>query len=624
MPHFQQLTLGEIGIFTRTTLNQFSRYRSFEVSQFNSTNRFSFIVDDVFGGGIVRVQKYRFIFILDSSSRMGHSDFQNMKIFLNYIVSQIDITGGTSRIGVYTFNTRAKSEFHLNDYTTNKTVLDAIDDIPQNYGNTNTAAALRALREAFTEENGDRPNIRNVGVLITDGRANKGTRRTVPEATLTKEDNTFIYALGSLRHLLPETPYFSKHLKILLQMVLSSWNNYAQYWMLVRIVHSSWDAVCVKKTTTYVDLWSYKLYTIVFVSGLLLQNILQPSVFHINTFATQNDIIKAISSIKYTYGQTNLSDALKLTRNEMLTELQGDRPDIPNIAVVVTDEKTDIDTEELDEITGSEQNRYFIDDFDELEQKMESIYKTLCPVCTRTDMDLAFVLDSSTSLTEAKFKVILAATRNFISRADIDSGNTRVAVITYSTRVRVEFYLNSYDSKEELLSAIENIEYVYGDTNTADAIKTMRTRSFNKNYGDRVNISNVGVIITDGVSYMNSLQTIPEAKQARREGIEIFAIGVVVSQLKELDEIAGDKDHRFDIENLEEVEYKLEAVFKRKCSGENLDVVFMLDSSTSIGEDNFRIMLEAAKSVVTSTDIDKQRPHKDCNSYIQHWIFHRI
>ncbi|WAR09890.1 CO6A3-like protein [Mya arenaria] len=813
------------------------------------------------------------IFLLDSSSSMGRSDFQNMKNFLKYIVSQIDITGGTSRIGAYTFNTRAKSEFHLNDYTTNEAVLDAIDDIPQNYGNTNTAAALRALREGFTEENGDRPNIRNVGVLITDGQANMETRRTVPEAILTKEDNIFIYAFGvKLREYsdfkqIPSPPvarnaiflqtfedlasYGSQFMEQLcadcpppvLDVVFivdsSTSVGFANFKKMLNFVKLLLEDATIDQSVVRVGLMTFNtnpkvrfhlneienrvklineiekvpyeygntntadalktMRTEMFTEqngdrknvknlaviitdgisnmnnlmvpveaetardggiqimaiGIQLQNLneldsiasrplsdnrfavddfskltdvrtglfpkncigsdspvgliaapandvnklcgiaqfdmvivldsstsVQPrnwktmlqatqnfvrgldidnghvrigivvfsndarSVFYLNTYTIQNDIINAISSINYTYGQTNLADALKLTRNEMFTELQGDRPDIPNIAVIVTDGKstinsnrtipeametrrngiqiyaigigiTDIDTEELDEITGSEQNRYFIDDFDELEQKMESIYKTLCPVCTRTDMDLVFVLDSSTSLTEAKFKVMLAATRNFISRADIDSGNTRVAVITYSTRVRVEFDLNSYDTKEELLSAIENIEYVYGDTNTADAIKTMRTRSFNKNYGDRENISNVGVIITDGVSNINSLQTIPEAKQARREGIEIFAIGVGVSQSKELDEIAGSKDHRFDIENFEEVEYKLDAVFKRLCSegpatnnygsmctGENLDVVFVLDSSTSMGKDNFRIMLEAAKSFVTSTDID--------------------
>lgn len=120
-----------------------------------------------------------------------------MKTFVKYVVSQIDITNGSSRVGVYTFNSKAKMEFSLNAYTSNEDVLRAIDNIPKEYGNTNTAAALRALSQvAFTKANGDRSNIPNVAVLVTDGKANMEIAQTLPEAQLVKDRGIHLYAFA--------------------------------------------------------------------------------------------------------------------------------------------------------------------------------------------------------------------------------------------------------------------------------------------------------------------------------------------------------------------------------------------------------------------------------------------
>ena len=49
----------------------------------------------------------------------------------------------------------------------------------------------------------------------------------------------------------------------------------------------------------------------------------------------------------------------------------------------------------------------------------------------------------------------------------------------------------------DILNAL-SMMYVDGTTNTANAISVMRTDAFNTGNGDRVNIPNVGVVITDG------------------------------------------------------------------------------------------------------------------------------
>ena len=65
------------------------------------------------------------------------------------------------------------------------------------YGSTNTADSIEAMRnEMFTAENGDRPDVRNMAIIITDGVSNINSRRTIPEADLAKEEGIHIYTVG--------------------------------------------------------------------------------------------------------------------------------------------------------------------------------------------------------------------------------------------------------------------------------------------------------------------------------------------------------------------------------------------------------------------------------------------
>lgn len=65
------------------------------------------------------------------------------------------------------------------------------------------------------------------------------------------------------------------------------------------------------------------------------------------------------------------------------------------------------------------------------------------------------------------------------------------------------------------MKAIDNIPYIYGSTNTADALKVMRNQMFIPSRGDRSDAPNVCVLLTDGVSNINSRRTIPEAEDTR-------------------------------------------------------------------------------------------------------------
>ena len=70
--------------------------------------------------------------------------------------------------------------------------MQAISAVRYHGSKTNTAAALRYVRETmFTARNGDRANAKNVVLLVTDGSSDNG-RETIKEARAARDANIHI------------------------------------------------------------------------------------------------------------------------------------------------------------------------------------------------------------------------------------------------------------------------------------------------------------------------------------------------------------------------------------------------------------------------------------------------
>ena len=64
-----------------------------------------------------------------------------------------------------------------------------------------------------------------------------------------------------------------------------------------------------------------------------------------------------------------------------------------------------------------------------------------------------------------------------------------------------------------------------GRTYTADGLTEMRKNMFTPLNGDRSGDPNIAIVITDGRSNIDRFKTIPAADDAKRSGIDIFAVG---------------------------------------------------------------------------------------------------
>ena len=158
--------------------------------------------------------------------------------------------------------------------------------------------------------------------------------------------------------------------------------------------------------------------------------------------------------------------------------------------------------------------------------------------------------------------------KDFLLEADIDGGHVRIGILTYSTEDHVEFQMNTYTTKIEVINAIDSIPYRYGSTNTADALRTMSDVMYTPGNGDRPDVENICIILTDGVSNINSRRTIPDAEAARAKGIHIYAIGIGLTETRELDGIASRPvdEYRFAVDDFAELDGLEEKVFTAFCS----------------------------------------------------------
>ena len=61
--------------------------------------------------------------------------------------------------------------------------------------------------------------------------------------------------------------------------------------------------------------------------------------------------------------------------------------------------------------------------------------------------DLVFVVDSSGSIQETRFYMVLEFISNITEHMEVRQGRVRVALVTYSDEATLQFNLNAYENK---------------------------------------------------------------------------------------------------------------------------------------------------------------------------------
>ncbi|KAK7825600.1 hypothetical protein U0070_016240 [Myodes glareolus] len=179
--------------------------------------------------------------------------------------------------------------------------------------------------------------------------------------------------------------------------------------------------------------------------------------------------------------------------------------------------------------------------------------------------DIVILVDGSWSIGRFNFRLVRNFLENLVTAFNVGSEKTRIGLAQYSGDPRIEWHLNAFNTKDEVIDAVRSLPYKGGNTLTGLALNFIFENSFKPEAGSRSGVSKIGILITDGKSQDD---IIPPSRNLRESGVELFAIGVKNADLNELQEIASEPDstHVYNVAEFDLMHTVVESLTRTVCS----------------------------------------------------------
>ncbi|CAI5661516.1 unnamed protein product [Oreochromis niloticus] len=356
--------------------------------------------------------------------------------------------------------------------------------------------------------------------------------------------------------------------------------------------------------------------------------------FDLTDYTDATTLEKAVEEIIQVGGGTQTGRALEFMSPHFERAVATRGHKVPEFLVVITDGKSqdkvkvpaerlrkqgvivyaigvkDADVAELEEISGNPKRTFFVNNFDALKPIKDDIITDICSpdVCKDIPGDLVFLIDSSGSIYPEDYTKMKEFMKSVIRKSIIGKNEVHVGVMQFSTVQRLEFPLNVHYTKEEMSTAIDNMEQMGGGTYTGKAIREV-SQYFDAARGGRPSLRQRLVVITDGEA-QDAVNR--PAAALRAKGVVVYAIGVVDANTTQLLEISGSPDRMYaerDFDALRDLESQVALELcdpERECKKtERADIIFLVDGSTSITLKKFQSMLKFMQSMVNQTTVGK-------------------
>ncbi|XP_075925878.1 collagen alpha-3(VI) chain isoform X4 [Petromyzon marinus] len=623
------------------------------------------------------------VFLVDGSDAVGQENFRHSLGLVSRVVDALDVDKDHIRIGLAQYSGDPRAEFFLSTHAAKKDVTDAIRGIRFKGGRSgNMGAALQHLKDNhFVEAAGSRvkEGFPQIAVLV----AGSGSGDDVlASAQALKNDGTTVFAIGAgaakLGELVtagsdPEKDYvfyqrdfralsglsgqLAEGLSSLMKqeseeqctkvdkadivlLVDGSWSiGLANFQQMREFLYSIVDGLTVGKDQVRIGMAQF--------SG-------DPRTeFFLKTFSSQKDILDYIKTLPYKGGNTMTGRALEFISDNHFTAAAGSRKaqNVPQIAVVITDGKSQDDVEdaaeklrklgiavyaigiknadfhELQQIASQPSSKftYNVVDFSLLRGIVVDIIQTVCftadeiqtnafnPEDSVIDIDslktkfadVVFLLDGSTGI-RAVFDEVRNVATNIVDKLDVSQDRVRIGVAQYGGAPRSEFVLRTHDNKEAVLAGIRSTNAKGGAPNLGQGIRFLMENQFVERAGSRAKLGypQIAVIISGSASTDEIQQ---RASVLRKSGVKVYAVGAERSKPEELVQLTGgDARLTVSMDRFSEFTSRLPKVLKRinnlvdkdlalQLMGFALgcqhvpkaDVLYIIDGSSNMDELNF-------------------------------------
>ncbi|KAM6087613.1 LOW QUALITY PROTEIN: collagen alpha-6(VI) chain [Chlamydotis macqueenii] len=158
-------------------------------------------------------------------------------------------------------------------------------------------------------------------------------------------------------------------------------------------------------------------------------------------------------------------------------------------------------------------------------QKLYEADPNMPAVCSSVTVeDTVFLMDESRK-TGSNFQLIRAFLLKIVNALDIHPSNVRGELLLYSNEPRLEFTVDTFKHKFEILNCLKNFPYQMGQTYTRAAIEFLRKKVFAQGAGSRQKqgVQKIAVAITDGHSLGDYTEL---ASKLRPKGVTLYAVGI--------------------------------------------------------------------------------------------------
>nr|XP_031533678.1 collagen alpha-3(VI) chain isoform X3 [Vicugna pacos] len=241
--------------------------------------------------------------------------------------------------------------------------------------------------------------------------------------------------------------------------------------------------------------------------------------------------------------------------------------------------------------------------------------------------DIIFLVDSSWSIGKEHFQLVREFLYDVIKSLAVGENDFRFALVQFNGNPHTEFLLNTYRTKQEVLSHVSNMSYTGGSNQTGQGLKRVMQNHLSKAAGSRASagVPQVVVVLTSGRSEDGLALPSAELKSA---DVNVFAVGVEDADEGALKEIASEPldMHVFNLENFTSLHdivgtlvscVRSSSMTPGRAGGtetlkditaqDSADIIFLIDGSNNTGSVNFAVIRDFLVNLLERLSIGTQQ-----------------
>lgn len=198
-------------------------------------------------------------------------------------------------------------------------------------------------------------------------------------------------------------------------------------------------------------------------------------------------------------------------------------------------------------------------------------------------MDLCFIIDSSGSIRDNNppggqrdnWQLQLDFLSQLIDLFIIGPDATKVGAVVFSEEVNLAFSLDTYTDAQSVKKAINELAYFGLTTNTPEGFKVTREQCFNTANGDRSDVQNLAIFISDGVPwpFYRRDPAVKEAEALKAASVSLVAIGVTHVIDKDFLQTISSRPHKQDQNFFVATDFKVLSKIRRSVGEGTCEIV---------------------------------------------------